>query len=239
MQMSSQVRYAIYLLPSPQSPLAKAGAEWLGWDVFQGVPYAHPNRYQLSSADIEALTTSPRHYGFHGTLKAPFRLKEGRGETEIRETFDAFISQQQAHNCPNLEVSKPDSFFALTSKFSENDFSTLAGDVIRHFEPLRAPITATEYEKRKPHLLTHKQRAYLNEWGYPYVFEEFRFHMTLSDRIVDANLSRQVGEVLNDHFPESLLELSNDFCIALCMEENKQPFSVLVAAPLTFFFQRV
>lgn len=225
--MSDQKRYAIYLMPLPESPLARAGAKWLGWDAFKGVPCGQPDYDDLSSKDIEAITTSPRHYGFHGTLKAPFRLKEGFSEPEIHEAFDGFIHLQKAQNCLNLEISKLDGFFALTPTHDGNDFSSLAGDIVRHFEPFSAPITMSEYEKRKPHLLTNSQRAYLVEWGYPYVFDEFRFHMTLSNRLSDVDLSRQVGAVLSDYFPETLLKQNDDFCIALCVEENKQPFNVL------------
>lgn len=228
--MSQETRYAIYLLPSQDSPLANAGAEWLGWDVFKGAPFAHPDRYQLSAADIEVLTTSPRHYGFHGTLKAPFRLKEGLGELEIRAAFKDFVRCHSAQSYPDLEISKLDSFFALTPKSSGNGLSTLAADVVRHFEPLRAPISKREYEKRNPHLLTDRQQSYLTEWGYPYVFEEFRFHITLSNKIADAYLNSKVAEALNTHFPESLLNESDDFCIALCVEENKQPFKMLASS---------
>jgi hypothetical protein len=34
--------------------------------------------------------------------------------------------------------------------------------------------------------LSERQRALLIEWGYPYVFDEFRFHMTLSSSLADA-----------------------------------------------------
>ena len=31
--------------------------------------------------------------------------------------------------------------------------------------------------------LTSRQQTYLDLWGYPYVLEEFRFHMTLTDTL--------------------------------------------------------
>ncbi|MEM7748306.1 MAG: DUF1045 domain-containing protein, partial [Pseudomonadota bacterium] len=34
--------------------------------------------------------------------------------------------------------------------------------------------------------LTDKQIENLDAWGYPYVFDEFRFHMTLTGRLPEA-----------------------------------------------------
>ena len=31
--------------------------------------------------------------------------------------------------------------------------------------------------------LTERQSAYLDQWGYPYVMEEFKFHLTLSGQL--------------------------------------------------------
>ncbi len=34
--------------------------------------------------------------------------------------------------------------------------------------------------------MTERQRNYLAVWGYPYVFEEFRFHMTLTGPVPES-----------------------------------------------------
>jgi hypothetical protein len=44
------------------------------------------------------------------------------------------------------------------------------------------PLTEAEI-KRRSQVLTPRQEALLRAWGYPYVDEEFRFHMTLTDAI--------------------------------------------------------
>ncbi|MCS0466276.1 DUF1045 domain-containing protein, partial [Burkholderia mallei] len=42
-----------------------------------------------------------------------------------------------------------------------------------------------ERAKRAAAPLSERQRALLAEWGYPYVLDEYRFHMTLSDPLDD------------------------------------------------------
>src|SRR5262249_2220033 len=48
------------------------------------------------------------------------------------------------------------------------------------------PLTDADRARRNPARLTPRQRDYLERWGYPYVMEEFRFHMTLTGRL-EAN----------------------------------------------------
>jgi len=59
----------------------------------------------------------------------------------------------------------------------------LAADCTREFDSFRAPLTAADRARRNPSGLTPRQREYLDRWGYPYVMEEFRFHMTLTGRL--------------------------------------------------------
>ena len=68
----SFTRYAIYYLP-PAGALADFGARWLGWDVRRGAAAV-----QLDLPGLRDATEAPRKYGFHGTLKPPFRLAEGQ-----------------------------------------------------------------------------------------------------------------------------------------------------------------
>ncbi|WP_223252672.1 DUF1045 domain-containing protein [Paracoccus mutanolyticus] len=73
-------RYAIYHLP--EGALGRMGTAWLGWDPRRGSPAARPVVRALPG-DAEALTRAPRPYGFHATLKAPFRLAAGHGPDEL------------------------------------------------------------------------------------------------------------------------------------------------------------
>jgi hypothetical protein len=54
--------------------------------------------------------------------------------------------------------------------------------VVREFDRFRAPLSDAEVERRSPDTLKPAELQNLCRWGYPYVFETFRFHMTLSGR---------------------------------------------------------
>jgi hypothetical protein len=66
-----------------------------------------------------------------------------------------------------------------------DELQQLAADCVTAFDAFRAPLTAEDLARRKPERLTERQRDYLDRWGYPYVMEEFRFHMTLTGRLND------------------------------------------------------
>lgn len=220
-------------MTTPANILGQAAAKWLGWDSFAGVSLAHPCGLAIDQQKIESITNHPRHYGFHGTLKAPFRLSDGFSEADILSVFEDFGKHQKMPKTPIFEVNKLDGFYALTAKSAVSELNALANSAMRHFERFRAPITNSDYEKRKPHLLSDRQRSYLVEWGYPFVFEEFHFHMTLSDRVDDDDAL--IGQALKQHFTPNLLAANHSFGIGLCVEADKQPFQVLAFAPLTNF----
>ena len=72
--MDGFVRYGIYVVP--KAALYRAGADWLGWDSETGRAAPQPALDGLPESPA-ALTASPRRYGFHGTIKPPFRLAAG------------------------------------------------------------------------------------------------------------------------------------------------------------------
>src|SRR5262249_54746601 len=48
------------------------------------------------------------------------------------------------------------------------------------FDNFRSPVTPEERRRRLGAGLTNRQIENLDRWGYPYVLEDFRFHMTLT-----------------------------------------------------------
>ena len=55
--------------------------------------------------------------------------------------------------------------------------------IVDEFEPFRAPLSDADIARRKPESLSAEHRANLMRWGYPYVMDEFRFHMTLTGQV--------------------------------------------------------
>src|SRR6266436_2078374 len=78
--MMTDPRYAIYFVPAPDTALYRFGAGALGYDCFTGADMATLDTLPVDAGAWRELTREPRRYGFHATLKAPFRLAEGRTE---------------------------------------------------------------------------------------------------------------------------------------------------------------
>lgn len=188
------MRYAIYFAGLVDDPLMQLGAEWLGRDPHSGASRAQPGVAGMEAPRFEVLTADPRRYGFHGTLKAPFSLRDRASETELVAACETFASTISPFSLAGLSVSRLGRFVALTPKGPEPELAAFASTCVRVFEPFRAPLSATDLERRRKSGLTPSQDKNLGDWGYPYVFDEFRFHMTLSNMLA----AESDGELLQD-----------------------------------------
>ncbi|TPN16893.1 DUF1045 domain-containing protein [Mesorhizobium sp. B2-1-3] len=176
------MRYAIYFTPQQDEKLARIAANWLGRDPFGAATRPVEAVGDLSAAEVAFHTASARRYGFHATLKAPFRLAANETEASLRAALDAFAQATSVVMIPRLVVSQIDGFFALVPEAPLPPLNRFADDVVRDFDRFRAPLTEAEIERRSPDSLKPGEFRNLCQWGYPYVFESFRFHMTLSGR---------------------------------------------------------
>lgn len=206
-------RYALYHTPPP-GPLAAFGASWLGWDIAAGAEAAHPEVAGLPRP-VSELTETPRKYGFHGTLKAPFRTRARLAE--IEEATAALARAVAPFAAPPLRLSRLGSFLALTLAAESPALSRLAFRCVEALDGFRLPPDERELARRRASPLTAGQEAMLARWGYPYVGAEFRFHMTLTGalpqaeaRAVEAALAPVVTPLLG---PETAMG-----AIALCGE---------------------
>lgn len=182
------VRYAIYAAPRAESPLWGFGSQVLGYDAATGADVPQTPLAGFEGPDWHALTEDPRRYGFHGTLKAPFRLAEGCDEAGLQGALDAFGAGRAPARLDRLAVTAIGRFIALCPEGRPPALHALADAAVEAFEPFRAPLNAAEVAKRKPERLSDRQRAHLDRWGYPYVFEEFRYHMTLTGQVPPERL---------------------------------------------------
>jgi hypothetical protein len=185
-------RYAVYALPGALGAADDPAAVRLRAAVEDW--YARP--------ELRALTVDARRYGFHGTLKAPFRLAEGRTEAELRRAADAFAARRAAVPIRAPRPTAIGGFRALLpgdGAADQAELDALAADAVRAFDEFRAPLDAPERRRRRPETLTPRQRELFERWGYPYVLDEFRFHLTLTDRL-PADRAAEVDEALTAHF---------------------------------------
>ncbi|CAM3330826.1 DUF1045 domain-containing protein [Paracoccus nototheniae] len=192
--MQDFTRYAVYYAPEP-GPFADAMEAWLGWDGAAGRAVAQPDLPGLPRP-VADLTRSPRKYGFHGTIRAPFRPLVP--EAQLIRALDVLAATQPPVRCEGLEIHDLHGFLALLPQGCDAALSALAEAVMRATDPLRAPLTDAEIARRRPETLTPRQRALLDRWGYPFVMEEFRFHLTLTDQL-PAPQAQATAQVLRAH----------------------------------------
>jgi hypothetical protein len=189
--MSSQTRYAIYLAPPPHDPLWQFGSAVLGYDAATGEDVTG---FLLAGMDAETWrenSLSARDYGFHATLKAPFRLSPGTSIDHLVTAIEELASSVASVPLGSLAIkvlggNNEGGFLALAPQSQPPSLFDLERTVVTKLDTFRAPLSPSEIARRKPESLTARQRDYLERFGYPYVLEEFRLHFTLSDRLADA-----------------------------------------------------
>lgn len=192
--MSQMKRFAVYYAP-PAGAFADRAAHWLGRDPVTGSGCPQPD-LGLPAFDI---THDPRRYGFHGTIKPPFRLAPGAMADDLDAALTDLAGRLQPVALPGLQLRALDGFLALVPEGDPTPLQQLAAEVVRDLDNLRAPLTEAEIARRRPERLSPRQRALLDRWGYPFVMDQFRFHLTLTDRLPE-DLAAQAQTVLADHF---------------------------------------
>ena len=188
-------RFAVYWLPDGR--LGNIGSEWLGWN-------ARTRRYHR---DALPDTQPPRPYGFHATIKPPFRLAPGASEGALRVAFRGLAEGLDAVDLGPLSLHRLGGFLALTPEFQPR---TLAARTVEALDGFRAAPTGAELARRRAAGLTPVQDALLRRWGYPYVMDEFRLHLTLTGRnpsdLTETMARRRFDPLLGD--PVTLARLS-------------------------------
>jgi hypothetical protein len=157
----------------------------------------------MTADEIRALTRSPGTYGFHGTLKAPFRLAEGVDEKELLDRISRLAGSLPALTMPELKVDRLDGFLALRPAGDSTAINALAEQFVTGLDALRAPIGSAERARRLSSGLSARQQELLEQWGYPYVLEEFRFHITISGRL-DSTQAERLRPWIEEWFAPAL-----------------------------------
>jgi putative phosphonate metabolism protein len=197
--MTNYPRYAIYFVPAPGDDLNRFGAKLLGYDAFSGGDLPFPEGITGAVPDWRDLTEDPRKYGFHATLKAPFTLEPGRSEAELIAACEAFAGTARPIPVITPVVQAISGFIAVVPAEASDQLNLLAADCVREFDSFRAALRAEDRARRNPSALTAAQIDHLDRWGYPYVMEDFRFHMTLTGR-PPAERREQLVAMLRQRF---------------------------------------
>ncbi|WP_269585054.1 DUF1045 domain-containing protein [Roseibium sp. Sym1] len=228
------MRYAIYFAADADDPLMQLGNAWLGRDTFSGRDLPQQPVPGLSAERFHALTTDPRRYGFHGTLKAPFSLADGQSETALVEACETFAGEIAPYGITGLSVNRLGRFLALTPDAEEPALRAFAALCVRRFEPFRAPLSEADLERRRKARLSDKLDTYTRQWGYPYIFDEFRFHMTLSNKLEDDGEAALLADAARARFAAVTGRQRTCRHVALYTEpERGAPFTVHTIFELT------
>jgi putative phosphonate metabolism protein len=193
-------RYGIYVVP--EGDFHRAGAEWLGWDCVGGIPLPHPEVDGLPD-EAKVLTATPRKYGFHGTVKPPFFLAAGTDPEALHEAAETFCASRAPVTIPAIEVRRLGGFIAVVPTEPSAALADLAAATVKALDPFRAAPSEAELARRRKARLSDRQEVLLKKWGYPYVMEEFRFHLTLTGRL-DPDTADRARAALARHFAEVL-----------------------------------
>lgn len=223
--MEQMKRYAVYYAP-PAGEFANRAHAWLGRDPESGADVARP----ACGFDVAAITGDPRRYGFHATLKAPFRLAAGQSAADLDAALRALAARLAPVQTAGLDLAQIGRFLALIPEGQAAALTALAAEVVRALEPFRAPLSAAELARRHPERLSPRQRDLLEQYGYPFVMEEFRFHLTLTDGSADA---AKAQSFLRDWFAPVLPRPFEVAELCLFAEPPEGPFRLLHRYPLT------
>lgn len=216
----SAARYAIYWTPRADTPLAAFGRAWLGRDVETGAVTAPPTSSDLVEQSWRVAIADAALYGFHATLKPPFRLAAGHDVATLEAAAHALAATACRPLKLRLKLAELDGFLALVPVGSRAEIGELAARCVAGLDMFRASADATELARRRAAGLTHAQESLLQRWGYPYVMDEFRFHMTLTRRLAPQarSLFRRVLEPLALDACAEPAEISE-----LCLFEQASP----------------
>lgn len=222
--LSGYARYAIYYAPKPGAALARAGAAWLGYDAATGAA-SEP------TAPAPEIVETPRRYGFHGTLKAPFELADGCSAQDLAAALEAYVATRAVIDIGQIAVGAAHGFVALVPRSQPEAFTAAVFDVVKAFEPYRAPLGDADLARRRAAGLTARQDQLLTSYGYPYVAEQFQFHLTLSGRLDPARTPPVLAAAQDQFAGATAAPLRFD---ALCLfgdPGDGAPFRLLRRAP--------
>ena len=188
------MRFAIYYAPESNSLLHQLGSHWLGHDALTGAALDQPGEGLLIGK-----TEAAKRYGFHATLKAPFHLRHGKFEQHVKQEARQLATVLNPVTIDRLTVCEIEGFLALVPETQSAEIDSFAAACVRSFDHLRKETDAGELARRHEAGLTLRQSQQIADWGYPYVFEDFRFHITLTKKLHGEDL-RSAKVLAENHF---------------------------------------
>ncbi len=221
--MTRPDRVAIYWAPAPGHALRRFGEDLLA---------GRRRPAGVAADDWDRLVAEPRRYGFHATIKAPFALADGVDLDRVLTVLARHARAERPFAMPALVVRRIGRFVALVEPVPQIALSGLAARTVVALEPLRGPLTPADRARRGVDALPPDARDRVERWGYPYVFEDFRFHMTLTGPLPDPDPG--IADALG---AEALADVGTDPLVVDALElvvEDRRGVPFRVAARVRF-----
>lgn len=184
-------RYAIYFAPALQSPWWQFGSQWLGRDEHLDRLVPQTTVPQMSAQDLQRLTSHPRQYGFHATLKAPFGLQENYSADDLQARMQALARSLRPVTLGPMQATVLGNFVALVPVAPPAALAALANACVTELDDLRRPLSVDDLARRRIDTLDARGLELLHRYGYPLVMERFQFHFSLTGPVT-APYTQQV-----------------------------------------------
>jgi putative phosphonate metabolism protein len=195
MSQLANARYAIYFAPEAASPWWDFGSRWLGRDERDNSERMQPLLESIDPGVFSQITAAPRRYGFHATLKAPFRLRGDATPGELLDRVRALALTLGPAELGPLVPRVMSGFTALVPVATSGTVDALAAACVSQLDDLRAALTPEEISTRRAAGLDAREEELLRQFGYPFVFERFRLHFTLTGRVDERTAARVCSAV--------------------------------------------
>lgn len=194
-QIENAYRYAIYYAPHSDSKVWKAGCEWLGRCPIENVDLTQPTIDGVTVDEMRSLTKTPKRYGFHATLKAPFVLSNTVTFDSLKSAVRDLSQRLKPFVMPRLAVKLHNNLLLYVPEDEQNkNIQNLAKSCVTELHEFAAPLSESEIARRREKGLSKEQDRLLLEWGYPDVFDQYHFHMTLSGSLVGLS-DEKIGTI--------------------------------------------
>lgn len=200
-------RYAVCFAPNPGSLGWLAGSHWLGRCAALLQPLQQLAIDGVAAEDLHRLTATPRIRGWQATLKAPFALAPHTDWITLHQSVQALAHSLVPCTVPPLHVERIGDFLALvpaTSHAANASLHQAATACETQLHPLAAPLSDTGLADQRAAGLSPRQDPSLQQWGHPWILDEFRFHLPITGslRLVDAATQALVLDAAAEFFSD-------------------------------------
>lgn len=130
---------------------------------------------------------TPRRYGWHATLKAPFTLAPGITMGALHRAMLALCALHKSFVMPALKVQRIGNFLALVPAQASPEIQSVADACVMGLHPLVQALQPFELQRRRCRVLTVEEEKMLQQWGYPHVLAQFQFHMSLTGPLTEVS----------------------------------------------------